>query len=94
MPRQKTGGRRKGSTNKINNDLRGKISIFLDGEFDNVRKAFKDASLQPRDRIKLYCELLQYGLPKLQAVNNTIDFENLTDDQLEKLVNHLIQAHG
>lgn len=91
---QKTGGRKKGSFNKVNNELRDKISEFLDGHFDNVIEAFNSDQLQPRDKIKLYCELLQYGLPKLQAVNNTIDFENMTDEQLDKLINHLIQAHG
>jgi hypothetical protein len=90
---RKTGGRKKGSVNKINNDLREKISEFLEGEFDNVIKAFKDKNLVARDKIKLYCELLQYSLPKYQATSLDIPFDKMTEEQLDQIIERLMQVH-
>jgi hypothetical protein len=74
-------GRKVGSPNKVGNGLREMIAEFLDGEFENIKADFK--KLEPKDRMKFYADLLQYGLPKLQAVSSTINFENMSDEQLD-----------
>ncbi len=48
--------------------------------------------LEAKDRLKVYTDLLQYGLPKLQAVSNTIEFENMTDEQLDLLFQKLLNS--
>ncbi len=48
--------------------------------------------LNPKDRAKIYCDLLQYGLPRLQAVSNEFQFEQLTDEQLTEVIERLKQA--
>ena len=84
-------GRPKGSKNKTGEQLRKLISDFLEQRFNGVVKDFE--SLVPKDRIKVYTDLLQYGLPKLQSVSNEISFENLTDQQLDEFINLLINKH-
>ncbi len=64
-------GRPKGSKNKAGEGLREVISDFLEQRFEDVVRDFEQ--LEPRDRIKVYTDLLQYGLPKLQAVSNSIE---------------------
>jgi hypothetical protein len=80
-------GKPKGAKNKINQDLRDKISLFLNGEFATVTNEFK--LLDPKDKLKFYTDLLQYGLPKLQATSLEIDFEQMTDEQLDYIIEQL-----
>ena len=82
-------GRPKGSTNKTGGQLRELISGFLENRFQDVVTGFEE--MEAKDKIKVYTDLLQYGLPKLQAVNNTIGFEQMTEDQLDEIIERLKQ---
>lgn len=83
-------GKPKGAKNKVGLALRETISDFLSENFGKVVEDFR--TLKPRDRVKLYCDLLQYGLPKLQAVSLDFDFEKLTDEQLDEIIERLKQS--
>jgi len=80
-------GRPPGAVNKNTKELRAMVSNFLLSNFEQVVKDFKQ--LQPKERTRLYCDLLQYGLPKLQNVSMDFDFNNLTDRELEQIINEL-----
>jgi hypothetical protein len=69
----KTGGRVKGTPNKVTSTLREKISLFLDRKWGVIEQDFE--SLEPKDRIALFEKLLQYSIPKLQAVTETQEQE-------------------
>jgi hypothetical protein len=80
-------GRTKGTPNRTTKQLRESITSFLDNNFQRLENDFE--LLTPRDRIKFYCDLLQYGLPKLQTVQLETDFDHLTDTELDKIINEL-----
>src|SRR5689334_8287578 len=91
-------GRPQGAKNKIALELRSTIINFLEDNFEKVVQDFN--ALSPKDRAKLYCDLLQYGLPKLQTValgmdgessklSLGIDFGKLSDEQLNKIIDEL-----
>ena len=80
-------GRTKGTPNRTTKQLRECITDFLDNNFQRLEKDFD--LLTPRDRIKFYCDLLQYGLPKLQTVQLETDFDRLTDTELDNIINEL-----
>jgi hypothetical protein len=80
-------GRTKGSTNRVTKQLRESITSFLENNFERLESDFN--SLPPRDRIKFYCDLLQYGLPKLQTVQLENDFEKLSDSELDRIISDL-----
>jgi hypothetical protein len=80
-------GRAKGTQNKITKQLRETITLFLENNFESLENDFE--SLPPRDRIKFYCDLLQFGLPKLQSVQLESDFDSLSDSQLDKIIAEL-----
>ena len=80
-------GRPKGSANKTGVQLREMITDFLENNFEKVVTDFNE--LTPKDRVKLYCDLLQYGLPKLQAVQIETEFERLPEDQLQANIDGL-----
>jgi hypothetical protein len=80
-------GRPKGSRNKASEHLRGLIADFLEEKFDQVVQDFAD--LDPKDRIRFYCDMLQYSVPKLQSVGSSVDFENLSDQELDQIIEEL-----
>ena len=62
----KTGGRVVGSQNKVTADLRNTIKKIIE---DNIEQVSVDiASLSPKDRVAIIEKLLQYVIPKIQAV--------------------------
>lgn len=70
-------GRPKGSVNKASASLRESINQFLADNFESVQRNFDE--LEPKDRIKLWIELLQYALPKLRTLS-------LADAEMEEAV--------
>jgi hypothetical protein len=83
-------GRPKGTNNKLTKQLRETINDFLETNFENVIQDFE--KLTPKERLKFYCELLQYGLPKLQAVKieePEIEYERLSDEQVDLILQQL-----
>jgi hypothetical protein len=83
-------GRPKGVPNKVTGQLRETITAFLEKNFEVILADFK--KMQPKDRTKLYTDLLQYGLPKLQTTELDIDFSKMTDDQLDYIIGKLNQS--
>lgn len=87
---QKKGGRQAGTPNKVANDLRTKITSFLNGEFEQVKEDYQQ--LAPKDKLKFYTDLMQYGVPKLAATTLDIDFDSLSEADLDNIINRLLQA--
>lgn len=81
-------GRPKGSINKTTFELRGLIADFLSNNFEKISTDFE--LLQPKDRIKYYCELLNFGLPKLQTTILESDYDSLPDSQLDQIIERII----
>ena len=80
-------GRTRGSQNLVTKQIRECITLFLENNFERLENDFE--LLPPKERMKFYCDLLQYGLPKLQTVQLETDFEHLTDLELDKIINEL-----
>jgi len=85
---KKYGGRQSGTPNKVTLQLRESITLFLEGNFAIIENDFKN--LTPSVRAKVFCELLPFAVPKLQAASVDVKFENLTDDQVENLFNKVM----
>ena len=74
----KTGGRSKGTPNKIQYGLRDKIREFAESNFDKVIEAW-EAIEDPKDKLKAYTDLCTYALPKLQAVQLDANIKKESD---------------
>ncbi|MCE3279689.1 MAG: hypothetical protein K0S44_1880 [Bacteroidetes bacterium] len=85
-------GKPKGAKNKTGEKLRETITNFLEKEFETIKKDFK--KLSPKERAKLYTDLLPFSVPKLQAMSLEMDFGKMSEDQLDQIINELKnQAH-
>lgn len=81
-------GRPKGSVNKVTKPLRESITAFLDENFDEVVKMWQGMS-PGRDKLNFFRDLLKYAVPQLQSTELKTDFDALTDEQLDHIINEL-----
>jgi hypothetical protein len=83
----KTGGREKGTPNKVTGDLRAWINGLLN---DNRQQIAKDIQrLEPHRRVTFFEKLLGYAVPKMQSVEAKVDLNRLSDEQLNMIINEL-----
>ena len=68
MKRIKTGGRQKGTPNKITSEIRDKISVLVSGTIDSI----DISTFTKMEKIKLLQVLCQYIIPKLQSADYQI----------------------
>lgn len=84
----KTGGRKIGTPNKTTKQVREKINLFIDVNFDRFLKDYEQ--LETKDRVLLYEKMLKYILPQKLENELIIDLDNLTDENIEKITDLLI----
>jgi hypothetical protein len=80
-------GRPKGAVNKVTRSLRESITSFLEDRFDEVKTTWD--KLSDKDKVNFYRDLLQYAIPRLQNTELKTDFDTLTDEDLDKIINEL-----
>ena len=83
-------GRPPGALNKISKPIKERIGDFLNDNFDDVVDAF--AKLPPRDKVKLFVDLLPFIVPKQTQLDAdmSLNFQQFTPEQLESIANHLL----
>lgn len=64
---QQGGGRKKGTPNRITKEKRELISKFIEGNWDDFEKNYRDI-LDPEKKCRIFLDLLPYATPKLQSV--------------------------
>ncbi len=81
--REKTGGRKPGSTNRTSTDLKSRLAALVDSQFDTIQADLE--TLEPKDRVTAYLKFMEYVLPKQRE--QKIDVSTLTDQQVDELLN-------
>lgn len=85
--RGRLGGRAKGTPNKTTSTLKGWITQVIE---ENKGQMLEDlAILEPRERLQILERLMGYVIPKQQAMRATIDYNNLSDEELGCIINEL-----
>lgn len=80
--REKTGGRKMGSTNRTSTDIKSKIATLIYEQFDTIQADLE--TLEPKDRVTAYLKFMEYVLPKQRE--QKIDLSTLTDEQIDDLL--------
>lgn len=83
----KTGGRQKGTPNKVTSSVKGWLSCLIDKNRRQIEKDLK--AVKPLERLQMLEKLMQYVVPKQQTVKAAVNFENLTDEELTALIGEL-----
>lgn len=93
MARQKNdgkgrlGGRAKGTPNKATSSLKDWLTGLLDKNRAQIEKDLED--LEPKERLHYLFKMIEYAVPKQAAVQAKIDFDALTDEQLDEVINRI-----
>jgi len=74
------------TVNKAKQALREKISQFLVDKFDEVTEVYE--VLEPKERVRLYCALLPYGMAKVKP-EAEVNTDRLTDDEVIEIFEKL-----
>jgi uncharacterized protein (UPF0305 family) len=86
----KFGGRKKGTPNKLTSSVREWLSELIDKNREQIERDIEQ--LDPKDRLQVLERLMQYVIPKQQAVRADVDFSQLTDEDLDLLVSSLTKG--
>jgi hypothetical protein len=65
MTGKKTGGRQKGTANKVGGSIRQQIKDFIEAETESVLDEIY--KLEGKEKIEMYFKLLKYVVPPMQA---------------------------
>lgn len=90
--KQKTGGRKSGSQNKVTVDIKSRITQLIENQFEMIQDDLEN--LDPKDRVTAYLKFLEYILPKQreQKIDVATKLDSLTDEQLNALIDQILQA--
>lgn len=73
---EKTGGRSKGTPNKITGTLKEFISEIIDENRERIREDLE--ALEPKDRLQVLEKMMQYVIPKQKEM----DLKNMLSDHV------------
>jgi hypothetical protein len=88
--RRKTGGRQKGTTNKVQRETKDWLNDLITSNHLQMEKDIK--ALEPKERLQVFEKFMQYTIPKMQSLQTTVDFTKLTDEQLENVITGITQG--
>lgn len=83
-------GRPKGVKNKVTTDMRAWITSFIEDQRKQLETDWK--ALEPKDRVQAFQQLLKYSLPTLQATSLTTNFDNMSDEDLDRIIEGIKQS--
>ena len=86
-------GRPAGVPNKVTADLRERIEKILNVHFTDTEIKKDLSKLDPEKRLNVLIRLLEFSLPKLRSTELTTDFDMLSDDDLNKIIESLKNAN-
>lgn len=83
----KSGGRAKGTPNKTTTEIKEMINQFVSGNITDLQDNYD--LLEPEKKLQFFRDLLKFVLPTQQT--NDININALSDTELERLTDNLIQ---
>lgn len=80
-------GRPKGSANRVTTEMRQWIRNLIESRKDQLKADFE--MLDAAERWRLTEKLIQYIMPKMQHLNANISVEDLTEEQINDIIEDL-----
>jgi hypothetical protein len=78
-------GRPLGVPNKITTNLKDRVNLLIENNFDKLQTDLD--TIEPKDRLSIMLKLMEYVLPKQKETK--IDFSNLSDAEIDELINRI-----
>jgi len=81
-------GRPLGVPNKITTNLKDRVNLLIENNFDKLQTDLD--TIEPKDRLSIMLKLMEYVLPKQKETK--IDFSNLSDAEIDELINRITKS--
>ena len=81
-------GRKPGATNKVAKPIKEQLNNFLNEKILELPEIW--TKLTPRDRAGFIKDLVPYYIPKLQTIEAHLEYNRLTDENLDRIVSDLL----
>lgn len=90
----KSGGRKKGTPNRVSTERKAMISELIFGDWDKVEEDLEKVS--PRERLDFKAKLMPFVVSKMQSTDSThsFNFDNMTDEQIDKIFHKILNTGG
>lgn len=82
-------GRRKGSKNKSTESLRAQIDNFLQDNWKDIQKTFDE--VDGKEKLIFLEKLLKYSIPQMSSVLAKVEYENLSENDLDLILEKLTE---
>lgn len=83
----KTGGRKKGTPNKVTSEIKDWVTSLVWRERRQLEDDLK--KLEPKDRLAFMERLLSYVIPKQGSTHTTIDINKLPEEAIDEIITEL-----
>jgi hypothetical protein len=83
----KTGGRKKGTPNKITADTKDWFVYLLNNNRERLEKALD--TMDDKELWDTFQKIFPYIVPKMQSMEAKIDFNQFSDEQIDQIINEL-----
>lgn len=83
----KTGGRQKGTPNRVTTETKDWFVYLLNSNRKRLEKAME--AMDDRELWDNFQKLFPYIVPKMQASEVKIDYDHLTDEQIDLIIDEL-----
>ncbi|EOR96726.1 hypothetical protein ADIARSV_0149 [Arcticibacter svalbardensis MN12-7] len=88
-------GRKQGSQNKITLNLKQRLNLFIERNFEGLQEQYD--LLEAKDKLSFTVALLPYLIPKLSAVAASVEIEtklqSLNESQLNDMINLILEQN-
>ncbi len=88
----KTGGRQKGTPNKTTTEIKELIAQFVGNNLEDIQDNYNQ--LEPEKKLHFFEKILKFVLPQQKEINQMIDVSNLTEPELDKLIDEALKKEN
>ena len=92
LPKGKTNnpnGRPKGSQNRTTKEIKELLNNFISDNLDDLQAEYNN--LDAKEKLQFFERVLKYVLPQQRDINQTIDVSNLSEAEMDQLIERALQ---
>jgi hypothetical protein len=82
-------GRPKGARDRTTKEIKDLLNKFISKNLDDIQEQYDQ--LDPQQKLQFFERVLKYVLPQQRDINQTIDVSNLSESQMDELINKALE---
>ena len=95
LPKGKTNnpdGRPKGTPNRTTSEIKELLNKFISENLEDIQEQYNQ--LEPREKLHFFERVLKYVVPQQQSYTENIDISQLSESELDSLLDRIMKKEG